>query len=164
MSEDPSQLPGWSVPDTAMETLAEAAHEMWCARMIEAGWSPGSTFDERAMRHDALVPFRQLSHDDRWTAIESVTALHLEAQLIEAIRYPRGSLRPLTTADMSSGMRVESTLDPERPGDAPARGRVVEWETNAKSNRLEWVRVLWDDGSLTTHSPLECEFRKIDED
>lgn len=163
MSSDLFEIPPASPPETALEKLAEAAHEMWCACMIEAGWSPGPVVDERAMRHDALVPFRQLSHDDRWTAIESVAALCLESQLIEAIRYPRGALRPLTTREMLEGLRVESTLDPVVPGDPPARGRVVGWGAEAKSGRLEWIRVLWDDGTLVTHSPLECEFRKVGE-
>lgn len=151
---------GWTIPEPAMLRLAEAAHQLWCARMIDGGWRPGAAVDERARTHDALVPFELLGEDDRWAAVESVEALGLEELLADSIAYPRGDERPLGVGDMRAGRRVESTL-----GRGPAGsvcGRIVAWGEHPTRRRLEWVRVRWDDGSVTTHSPLELELRLVD--
>jgi hypothetical protein len=165
---------GWSNPDmsghnperagrfpsaeTAIERLASAAHEFWCVRMLEQGWQAGATWDQAARIHDALVPFEQLGHDDRWTAIESVEALQLVDSLVAVLEYPRGQERPLTTQDMAAGRPVISTAA-EGLGSHPWHGRIVDWAVHPRSRRLQWVRVEWENGRITTHSPLEHELR-----
>lgn len=36
------------------EAIAVMAHQAWCRRMIEDGWSPGAAFSETDRTHDAL--------------------------------------------------------------------------------------------------------------
>lgn len=161
MRERTDRTPGWTVPETALKKLAEAAHELWCARMIDGGWRPGVSADRAARTHDALVPLERLAEEDRWSAVESVEALRIEERLAEAIAYPRGAERPLGVGDMAAGRRVESSCQAVE-GAGPPRGRIEAWGVHPRRGRLEWVRVRWDDGTLTTHAPLELELRPVD--
>lgn len=164
MTDAPADAPPARPGDpSAIELLAASAHEFWRMRMQREGWraGPPGSYDESARVHEALVPFEQLSHEDRWIAIESVEALHLEEQLAESIEYPRGPARPLRACEMHVGLRVESSLEPLHAGDAPARGQVVGWDVDPRSSLLSLIHVRWDDGAVTSHCPLERELRAI---
>ena len=61
------------------EKLAEHIHDIWAAERIEQGWRHGSQRDDGAKQHPCLVPYNQLSDDekkfDRATALGSLKAI-----------------------------------------------------------------------------------------
>lgn len=146
------------------ERIAEVAHDLWCERMAGNGWVLGTTYDAKAKRHDALVPFSQISKHDRRQALLAVEAEGLEAQLREAIRYERGPARFLTLEEMHHGLRVGiNTEGVDKVANPPPEpGTIVAWEAD-DDGWLSSVTVLWPDGVRSVHHPAERELRRFDE-
>lgn len=64
-----------------MERLAENTHEQWAAMRIAQGWTYGSPRDADAKKHPNLIPYDQLTEEeknlDRVTAGETLKAILL---------------------------------------------------------------------------------------
>lgn len=58
------------------ESLSKNVHEVWAAGRIAAGWKYGSVRDEIKKEHPSLIPYEELSEDekdyDRATAISTI--------------------------------------------------------------------------------------------
>ena len=58
------------------ERIAENAHEVWAAGRIADGWTWGPVRDDRLKQHPCLVPYRELSEQekeyDRRTSMETL--------------------------------------------------------------------------------------------
>lgn len=58
------------------EQIAENVHEVWAATRIKQGWSYGIERNDSLKQHPCLVPYNQLSEDekeyDRNTAQETI--------------------------------------------------------------------------------------------
>ena len=52
-------------PGPLLDQLAEDEHERWMSAKLAAGWVPGSPTDAAARRHEALVPWAELSDSQR---------------------------------------------------------------------------------------------------
>ncbi len=52
-------------PGDLLEQLAEDEHDRWLAAKTAAGWIPGPATDEQARRHEAIVPWDQLTEDQK---------------------------------------------------------------------------------------------------
>lgn len=61
------------------EQLAENAHDHWAARRMSEGWVWGPVRDDAAKTHPDLVPYAELSEDekeyDRQTVVETLKAI-----------------------------------------------------------------------------------------
>ena len=61
------------------EQLAENAHDHWAMRRIAEGWTFGPVRDEPSKKHPNLVPYDQLTEDekeyDRATAMQTLKAI-----------------------------------------------------------------------------------------
>ena len=51
--------------DEHKETLAEAEHDGWADQQRLEGWSPGDVRDDEARVHDLLVPYAELSEEEK---------------------------------------------------------------------------------------------------
>lgn len=146
---------------SALDRLAEIAHDLWRDRMERAGWAHGPAYDPDAKHHDALRPFARLDARDKERALVGVRALDCLDQLADAIDYQRGANREFTLDDMREGLAVvhndpagPATLAPDEPG------RIVEWKTDA--GRLRSICVRWADGSTSEHHPAAGELRRFE--
>lgn len=58
------------------ERLAKNVHEVWAQGKIDEGWTYGETVDEENKKHPSLVPYRDLSEEqkdyDRRTSQETL--------------------------------------------------------------------------------------------
>jgi ryanodine receptor 2 len=58
------------------EKLAKNTHEVWAEGRLEQGWSYGEKRDDENKKHPCLVPYEELSEDekkyDRNTAMETL--------------------------------------------------------------------------------------------
>ena len=58
------------------EEMARNAHEVWAVTRMEQGWTYGPKRDDDKMEHPCLVPYEQLSEEekqyDRDTAMETL--------------------------------------------------------------------------------------------
>ena len=65
--------------ETLAERLAENTHDVWAAGRIKAGWTYGEQRDDTLKLHPCLVPYDQLSEDekeyDRSTALETLKVI-----------------------------------------------------------------------------------------
>ena len=61
------------------ERLAQNAHDLWATQRIAEGWSYGAERDDRAKQHPNLVPYADLSDNekeyDRLTALGTLKAI-----------------------------------------------------------------------------------------
>ena len=61
------------------EKLAKNTHEVWAAERMAQGWQYGETRDDAQKKHPCLVPYEQLSEDektfDRSTAMETLKCI-----------------------------------------------------------------------------------------
>ena len=61
------------------ELLAKNTHENWARRRVEAEWRWGAKRDDEKKEHPNLVPYEQLSEEDkeydRATAVETIKAI-----------------------------------------------------------------------------------------
>ncbi len=55
-----------NLTDEEVELLARLEHVRWCAERRLAGWSYGTTRDSTRLRHELLVPWEELSEQDRY--------------------------------------------------------------------------------------------------
>ena len=76
-----SALPSRSLPpelEADLERLAEHVHDLWALRRMGEGWSVGATRSDQAQTHPNLVPYSELSEDeknyDRMVARETLRA------------------------------------------------------------------------------------------
>ncbi len=69
------------------ERLAENTHETWAQQRLAQGWSYGPQRDDRARTHPCLVPYADLSDEekayDRSTAMETLKMIVLLGYRIE---------------------------------------------------------------------------------
>ncbi len=137
--------------------LAEIAHRLWCQRMIAAGWTPGTRFDERARTHDAIVRFPELTAVDRRNTALGVVASDLASTLQTIADYPRGADREFCESEMHVGMRVGSADDPTQ------FGTVIGWTLDADwPGCLTLIAVEWDSGERVDHVAAERELRRLE--
>jgi ryanodine receptor 2 len=47
------------------ERLAEHAHDVWARQRLQDGWTWGPARDDAARRHPCLVPYQELSQQER---------------------------------------------------------------------------------------------------
>ncbi len=61
------------------ERLAENTHEVWSQGRMALGWTYGSTRDDAKKHHPCLIPYDELSEDekqfDRNTSMETLKAI-----------------------------------------------------------------------------------------
>jgi hypothetical protein len=65
---DPVDTSGVELPAELMlliEQLAENAHDNWAKLRLSEGWAWGSTTDPAHKRHRLLVPYEELSEQDK---------------------------------------------------------------------------------------------------
>lgn len=63
LSDDPNR-PTAHLP-VELETMAEAEHNGWMAQRAQSGWSWAATRDDAAKHHPSMVPYAQLSEDEK---------------------------------------------------------------------------------------------------
>jgi len=83
-----------------VEALAEACHEAWRQQRESKGWRYGSPRDDERLIHPLLVPYVQLSENDK--EANRLSARVVEAKLLEvgfAIEHAGASERPAVSAD-----------------------------------------------------------------
>jgi len=75
----PADVSGIQLDDSLAELseyLAENVHEVWSAHRISEGWSYGEKRDDKARLHPGLVPYSELSDEekeyDRLTAVNTL--------------------------------------------------------------------------------------------
>lgn len=75
----PIDLSGIQLPDALAaltEVIAENTHEVWSQHRLAEGWTYGPVRDEKAMKHPCLVPYAELSENekdyDRATAMNAI--------------------------------------------------------------------------------------------
>jgi len=61
------------------ERLAENAHDLWASQRLSDGWKPGEHRDDIRLEHPNLVPYNELSEDekdyDRIVTVETLKAI-----------------------------------------------------------------------------------------
>ena len=71
------ELPPALTPLT--ERLAEHVHDLWAVERVRQGWSYGPTRDDATKKHPSLVPYAELTDDektfDRQTAFGTLKAI-----------------------------------------------------------------------------------------
>lgn len=71
------------------EQMAKNTHEVWSAGRINQGWSYGECRDDAKKQHPCLIPYEQLSEDekdfDRNTALETLKLIVKLGYKIEKI-------------------------------------------------------------------------------
>jgi hypothetical protein len=60
-----SDEPAFEFPGDHLETLAEEEHERWMKLKADSGWQDGPKTDKKKHLHAALVPWEQLSEEDK---------------------------------------------------------------------------------------------------
>jgi hypothetical protein len=60
-----SDEPAFEFPGAHLETLSEMEHERWMNKKSEAGWKYADTTDKKQQLHQALVPWVELSEEDK---------------------------------------------------------------------------------------------------
>lgn len=75
----PADTSGIELPEELAlltETMARNVHEVWAASRMAQGWSYGPERDDRLRRHPGLVPYEELTEQerdyDRNTAVETL--------------------------------------------------------------------------------------------
>ena len=75
----PVDTAGITLPDemeALAEKLAENVHDVWARTRMEQGWTYGPERDDAAKKHPCLVPYEELSDDekeyDRNTSVETI--------------------------------------------------------------------------------------------
>lgn len=78
----PMDLSDIRLPDTLVElteVIAKNTHEVWSQHRMAEGWTYGPVRDEIAMKHPCLVPYAELSENekdyDRATAMNAIKLL-----------------------------------------------------------------------------------------
>ena len=71
---DPS-APGFAFSEAEIEELARAEHDRWCRDLVREGWRWGEDKDPGRKLHPKLVPWSELSEDDREKDRDPVRAL-----------------------------------------------------------------------------------------
>ncbi|MEM1055280.1 MAG: RyR domain-containing protein [Bacteroidota bacterium] len=83
MAYTPAPLPTDSIVlpsglDGLVEQLAEHVHDVWAKGRLSEGWTYGPRRDDDAKRHPGLMPYAELSEEekdyDRRTALEAIKA------------------------------------------------------------------------------------------
>jgi hypothetical protein len=57
--------PGFAFTETEIESLARGEHDRWCHDLELEGWRRGTTKDSHAKLHPKLVPWEDLTEEDR---------------------------------------------------------------------------------------------------
>lgn len=150
--------------EDTIRRLAVAAHACWCNEMCDAGWRPGP-FSAANRTHDALVDFDDLEVADQRRTLRSLRFDGTAEYLAELLDYPREGTPELQPEDMRMGRRV-ALVPEEGMDDLPTnatQGQVVSWSINPATGDLDLVRVRWDDGSESEHTPNERELTLADD-
>jgi voltage-gated potassium channel Kch len=71
---DPS-APGFAFTEAEVEELAREEHDRWCRDLVRAGWSWGPEKDPKRRMHPKLIPWADLTEEDRDKDREPVRAL-----------------------------------------------------------------------------------------
>jgi hypothetical protein len=152
------------VNDDAMMELARLAHLFWCGRMLRDGWRYADRYDAVLRTHDALQPFERLDARDKQNARSIMELEAFASRLAEALDYPRGPDRPFEADEMRIGLRVGwASYVRLADRDASTQVGVVEsWELDADTKELTLLRVRWEAGDLTEHSPDERDLIRLD--
>ena len=64
----PVDTAGINLPDemeALAEKLAENVHDVWARTRMEQGWTYGPERDDAAKKHPCLVPYEELSDDEK---------------------------------------------------------------------------------------------------
>ena len=64
----PVDTAGINLPDemeALAEKLAENVHDVWARTRMEQGWTYGPERDDAAKKHPCLVPYKELSDDEK---------------------------------------------------------------------------------------------------
>ncbi|MBX3406390.1 MAG: hypothetical protein KF869_06470 [Phycisphaeraceae bacterium] len=146
--------------DPTLRLVAHAAHECWCERMRARGWHAAAAYSEPDKAHDALQPFDSLSLPDQRRTLRALRCEDIGTFLADLLDYPRGEpgVPELQIEDMVIGRAVRRIAD-DGAGAAglASRGHIVSWSINPDTGELDLVRVRWDDGSESEHTPPERE-------
>lgn len=143
------------------DQLAAIAHQLWREEMEWLGWQRGERFDAQHRQHDALVPWAELSEQDRRHARLGIECDEVDQMLISCIRYQRGADREFTAEEMRHGLPV-AFVDPAESAERPApRGTVIDWAVDS-IGELQSIRVQWEDGDVSEHHPAVRELRRVE--
>ena len=80
-SGDSDEVP-FRFTDQEIEALARIEHDRWAADLERDGWQPGPVKDPVAKEHPLLVPWEELSEDDREK--DRVAVRNLPRMLLDA--------------------------------------------------------------------------------
>jgi hypothetical protein len=149
------------LPSTELiESLAAAAHAIWCDSMKREGWRLGEQYDPAAKTDPCLRPFDDLPAFERDHLLDGnvwYEAIRTVCDSVDsALRFASGELR---STDVRIGSRVR--LTPGKPTQEEVEvweGQVVELKPSASnSGRLMSIGVRWQDGSTEQYQPHELE-------
>jgi class 3 adenylate cyclase len=121
------------------EQLARNTHENWARRRLAEGWRYGPVRDEARKEHPGLVPYEQLSEEekqyDRTTALETLKAIQLLGYRLESpseegtegahaatdneLAALRATLDNLDTLDLASLFTLWQSHNPEQWSSTP---------------------------------------------
>jgi hypothetical protein len=80
--DETSSAPPFEFTDEEIEVLARIEHDRWASDLERDGWRSGPVKDPVARRHPLLVPWSELSEDDRdkdRAAVRNLPAMLLRA-------------------------------------------------------------------------------------
>jgi RyR domain len=149
-------------PPALIDEICRVAHLCWSEKMRRDGWHGSNQFDAHDRKHDALVPFEQLSRRDRRALRIIVVAEEFERQLADAVEYERGPDRVFLVEEMAVGLRVGLAAVDTTSRHDDVLGVIVDWQTDGDTGELDSIRVRWDDGDVTNHHPEARELRHVD--
>lgn len=136
-----------------VEAIANAAHHAWCARMVNAGWTPGDRFDPARRTHPAVLAYASLPAYRRLQLTRYIDSLGVAQELVDSVEIVLGEPE-WTAADVRVGLSVHLSGDI----DPAVVGTVVDWRVkDAESGALSSIRVRWPGDELVNHLPAEHE-------
>ncbi len=108
---DPNEPP-FVFSDDEVEELARAEHDRWCSDLRRQGWRWGPAKDATRRLHPNLVPWSELSEDDRDKDREPIRAL---PRMLARVGFAIERAGP-ADGGMLSELRPDEALDDLRGG------------------------------------------------
>ncbi len=143
---------------SSLYELAKAGHRVWCEQMLQAGWSPGESYDPQSMTHDALVVFDELRRIDQTVAMTKLQVEDMPRRIASLVEPDRSATRVFGVDEITRGLPVgyagSSSTPPREPG------RIDSWEID-DDGELSLIRVIWADGRLEEFDPFEMVLRRL---
>jgi class 3 adenylate cyclase/tetratricopeptide (TPR) repeat protein len=105
----PSRRPNPEFVDLT-ERLAKTAHETWARLRVQEGWRFGAERNDRRKEHPGLVPFEELSEDEKNYDRQMVRGTLEELLALGHQIEPQGRARPASVDGRSRGAQARREL------------------------------------------------------